>query len=101
MENTKIYSQFLTCKPTAYQNPVNEIYPVKFGENLPNSMTEDIGGISLQKYYSPKQIRRIKRLRKEKNIPKSITSDKSQINRTDCSSKYSIRNQTFFQADTF
>lgn len=46
------------------ESPVGRI-PVKEGTNLPNSVTEDVGGFSLCPTYSAKQIRRIKRLRIE------------------------------------
>lgn len=35
--------------------------PVKEGKNLPNSVTEDIGGFSLMPRYSAKQLREINR----------------------------------------
>ena len=39
---------------------------VKEGQTLPNSITEDIGGILLAPRYSAKQLRRIKRCLKNK-----------------------------------
>ena len=40
---------------------------VKEGNNLPNSVTEDIGGFSLMPFYSVKQLRRIDKKQKRKN----------------------------------
>jgi len=40
---------------------------VKEGSNLPNSITEDIGGFSLMPRYSVKQLRRMDRKQKHKN----------------------------------
>jgi len=45
------------------ENPVGRA-PVKEGRNLPNSVTEDVGGFSLYSTYSEKQLRRIERLRR-------------------------------------
>jgi len=42
------------------ENPVGSI-PVKEGRNLPNSVTEDIGGFSLMPSYSVEQLREISR----------------------------------------
>ena len=41
--------------------------PVKEGQELPNSVTEDVGGFSLMPTYSAKQIRRMHRLGFEKS----------------------------------
>lgn len=41
--------------------------PVKEGQELPNSVSEDVGGFSLMPTYSAKQLRRIQRLRFEKS----------------------------------
>jgi len=40
---------------------------VKEGQNLPNSITEDIGGFSLAPSYSAKELRRINKRLKYKN----------------------------------
>ena len=49
----------------AVETPVMGIL-VKEGQNLPNSITEDIGGILLAPRYSAKQLRRINRHLKNK-----------------------------------
>ena len=36
-------------------------FPVKEGKNLPNSVTEDVVGMSLMPHYSTKQLRKIGR----------------------------------------
>ena len=51
-----------TRKHSPVESPVGRI-PVKEGTNLPNSVTEDVGGFSLCPTYSAKQLRRIDRLR--------------------------------------
>ncbi len=51
-----------TGKHSPAESPVGRI-PVKEGKNLPNSETEDVGGFSLCPSYSPKELRRIERLR--------------------------------------
>ena len=53
-----------TRKHSPVENPVAR-YPVKEGRNLPNSVTEDVGGFSLCPTYSAKQLRKIERLRIE------------------------------------
>ena len=40
--------------------------PVKEGQNLPNSVTEDVGGFSLIPTYSAKQLREISRRHEQK-----------------------------------
>ena len=50
-----------TGKHSPVEIPVGS-YLVKEGKNLPNSVTEDIGGFSLCPSYSPKQQRRIHRM---------------------------------------
>jgi len=49
--------------------------PVKEGKNLPNSVTEDICGISIMPNYSAKQLRRIERRQKNK-ITSLVSSSK-------------------------
>ena len=49
-----------TWKPSPTENLVGRI-PVKEGKNLPNSVTEDIGGFSLMPRYSARQMRAIHR----------------------------------------
>ncbi len=51
-----------TRKRSPVESPVGRI-PVEEGTNLPNSVTEDVGGFSLCPTYSAKQLRRIERLR--------------------------------------
>src|SRR2546427_12537583 len=51
-----------TRKHSHVESPVGRI-PVKEGTNLPNSVTEDVGGFSLCPSYSPKGLRKIERLR--------------------------------------
>ena len=57
----------LTCQQVAWEpNPANNpdgSYLVKEGANLPNSVTEDVGGFSLAPVYSAKQLRTIERFR--------------------------------------
>jgi len=43
---------------------------VKDGKNLPNSVTEDINGFSLQPWYSDKQLNRIKQFHMKKFVTK-------------------------------
>ncbi|MGB8937908.1 MAG: hypothetical protein WCC17_22690 [Candidatus Nitrosopolaris sp.] len=62
MKNTKQISQDVAWEPFPVRNPVERGYPVKDGVNLPNSLTEDIGGFSLCPMYSNMQLRRIRRL---------------------------------------
>ena len=54
-------SQQLAWEPNPMKNPDGK-YPVKEGTNLPNSVTEDVGGFSLCPSYSAKQLRAIYRL---------------------------------------
>jgi hypothetical protein len=53
-------------QPYPVKNQVGR-YSVKDGSNLPNSITEDIGGFSLAPLYSSKQLRRITRLQGRKD----------------------------------
>ena len=47
-------------------------FPVKEGKKLPNSVTEDVIGMSLMPYYSTKQLRKIgRKQRKYSEISKS------------------------------
>jgi len=46
------------------ESPVGSI-PVKEGRNLPNSVTEDVGGFSLMPSYSVQQLREISRRHKK------------------------------------
>ncbi|MGC2574619.1 MAG: hypothetical protein WA364_24160 [Candidatus Nitrosopolaris sp.] len=62
MKNTKQISQDVAWEPFPVRNPVERGYPVKDGVNLPNSLTEDIGGFSLCPMYSNMQLRKIRRL---------------------------------------
>jgi len=59
--------KFILCQELAWEpDPVNipdSRYPVKEGKNLPNSITEDVGGFSLCPSYSAKQLRTIHRFR--------------------------------------
>jgi len=58
---TKVCQQ-LAWEPNPAKNPDGR-YPVKEGTNLPNSVTEDVGGFSLSPMYSTKQLRVIRRFR--------------------------------------
>jgi len=61
--------QQLAWEPDPTNNPVGRL-PVKEGTNLPNSVTEDVGGFSLSPTYSAKQLRTIhrRRCKKEKFV---------------------------------
>jgi hypothetical protein len=59
-----------TEKPYLAKSQVGR-YPEKEGKNLPNSIEEDIGSISLSPIYSDRQLRNIKR---RSWIAKSSTS---------------------------
>jgi hypothetical protein len=61
------FSQQLAWESSPATNPVG-MYPVKDDSNLPNSVTEDVGGFSLCPSYSHKQLRRINRLKRRKNM---------------------------------
>ena len=50
-------------KHSPAENPVGR-HLVKEGTNLPNSVTEDVGGFSLCPTYSDKELRRIERIRR-------------------------------------
>ena len=49
-----------TWQPTPTKTLVRK-FPVKEGKNLPNSVTEDVVGMSLMPQYSTKQLRKIGR----------------------------------------
>jgi len=66
MKAKTIQSLSETWQPEPVEIPARKML-VKEGENLPNSVTEDIGGFSLMPYYSAKQLRRIDRKQKYKN----------------------------------
>jgi len=57
--------QQLAWEPNPTKNPEGR-HPVKEGKNLPNSVTEDVGGFSLCPTYSAKQLRAIYRSRCKK-----------------------------------
>jgi len=61
MQNQITICQQLAWEPNPENNPVGGM-PVKEGRNLPNSVTEDVGGFSLCPTYSEKQLKRIERL---------------------------------------
>ena len=52
-----------TGKHSPEENPVGR-HLVKEGINLPNSITEDVGGFSLCPTYSDRELRRIRRVRR-------------------------------------
>jgi hypothetical protein len=62
-------NQKLDWEPSPTKTQVQEDL-AKDGENLPNSVTEDIRGFSLQPWYSDKQLSRIKQLRMKKFVTK-------------------------------
>jgi len=62
MQNQLTVCQQLAWEPNPTKNPVGRT-PVKEGTNLPNSETEDVGGITLCPTYSTKQLRSIQRRR--------------------------------------
>jgi hypothetical protein len=49
-----------TWQPEPKKSLVGEI-PVQEGKTLPNSVTEDVMGMSLMPQYSPRQLRKIER----------------------------------------
>jgi hypothetical protein len=61
MDSTRL-CQTLAREPSPATNPVGK-YPVKEGANLPSSITEDILGFSISREYTPRQLRRINRLK--------------------------------------
>ena len=62
-----------TRKHFPVESPVGRI-PVKEGTNLPNSVTEDVGGFSLCPTYSDKELRRIERIRRAEANRHEITN---------------------------
>lgn len=62
MKTIATICQELAWEPNPEKNPDGG-YPVKEGTNLPNSVTEDVGGFSLAPMYSAKQLRTIERFR--------------------------------------
>ena len=62
-----------TRKRSPVESPVGRI-PVKEGRNLPNSVTEDVGGFSLCPTYSDKELRRIERIRRTNANRHEITN---------------------------
>ena len=65
MKQQLILRQLLAWEPLPIKQSGFEKTSKKEGKTLPNSVTEDIGGISLMPSYSAKQLRSIKR--REKN----------------------------------
>ncbi len=66
MKTRTIQSLSETWQPEPAEIPAWKML-VKEGKNLPNSVTEDIGGFSLMPRYSVKQLRRIDLKQKHKN----------------------------------
>ncbi len=62
-----------TRKHSPVESPVGRT-PVKEGANLPNSVTEDVGGFSLCPTYSNKDLRRIDRLRRTEEKRYAVTN---------------------------
>jgi hypothetical protein len=62
--NKQTYQSNLVWESSPEINWIEGGYPVKDGANLPNSVTEDIGGFSLCPVYSKKQLRKIGRLQR-------------------------------------
>ena len=60
MKNTNTQRLFEIWQPTPTKTLVRK-FPVKEGKNLPNSVTEDVIGMSLMPHYSTKQLRKIGR----------------------------------------
>jgi hypothetical protein len=60
--NKKSRQAYLAWEPYPEKRQIGR-YLAKEGVNLPNSLTEDIGGFSLCPTYSDKQLRRIARLK--------------------------------------
>ena len=60
MKNTNTQRLFEIWQPTPTKTLVRK-FPVKEGKNLPNSVTEDVVGMSLMPHYSTKQLRKIGR----------------------------------------
>jgi len=75
MKTRTIQSLSETWQPEPVETPSWKTM-VKEGNNLPNSITEDIGGFSLMPRYSVKQLRRIDRKQKHKNRCISKTAKK-------------------------
>lgn len=73
MKTRTIQSLSETWQPEPAEIPAWKTL-VKEGYNLPNSVTEDIGGFSLMPHYSIKQLRRIDRKQKNKNRSISKTA---------------------------
>jgi len=65
-----------TGEHSPVENLVGRI-PVKEGTNLPNSVTEDVGGFSLCPAYSIKQLRKIERMRIQ--VAKKYDVDNSMV----------------------
>jgi hypothetical protein len=62
--NKQTYQSDLVREPYPAVSRIQKVYPVKDGENLPNSVTEDVGGFSLCPHYTEKQLRRINRIKR-------------------------------------
>ena len=60
MKNTNTQRLLETWQPKPTKTLVRK-FPVKEGKNLPNSVTEDVVGMSLMPQYSTKQLRKIGR----------------------------------------
>ena len=60
MNTTNTQCLLETWQPKPTKTLVRK-FPVKEGKNLPNSVTEDVVGMSLMPHYSTKQLRKIGR----------------------------------------
>jgi hypothetical protein len=95
VNNKQTYQSDLVWEPSPVISRIEKIYPVKDGENLPNSITEDVGGFSLCPHYSKKQLRRISKLQRSyhKEIHKITTNRKSDRSKKDA--KYNLIKRIF------
>jgi len=60
------------------KNPVLKVL-VKEGRNLPNSVTENIGGFSLAPTYSPKKLNTIRRRKLNKEYRRCSTATETDV----------------------
>jgi hypothetical protein len=67
--------QLLATEPSREQTPIGRFGVVLDGENLPNSVTEDVKGVSLCPNYSARQLRRIQQIAKKKDERKDLRSE--------------------------
>jgi hypothetical protein len=67
--------QLLATEPSREQIPIGRFGVVLDGGNLPNSVTEDVKGVSLCPIYSARQLRRIHQIAKKKTEQKDSQSE--------------------------